>query len=95
MSRRISSWDQRRLSAACLNPGATVGRHLGIQRESSVGAYSPMRNCTGPCRKRRSHMQFTGANTMCNQCVRRTPGAQGAIASQEGQGISVNVHDNS
>jgi len=73
MGSRNSSWDQRRLAAACLNPGATMGRHAGIQRESPVGAYSPMRNCKGPCRKRRSHMQFTGANTMCNQCVRRTP----------------------
>lgn len=72
-----------------------MGRHAGIQRESSVGAYSPMRNCTGPCRKRRSHMQFTGANTMCNQRVRRTPRAHSAITSQEGQGISVNVLDNS
>jgi len=95
MTRRISSWDQRRLSAACLNPGATMGRHLGIQNERPVGAYSPMRNCQGPCRKRRSHMQFTGANTMCNQCVRRSPSTQGAATLQEGQGISVNTHDNS
>jgi hypothetical protein len=73
MTRRTSSWDQRRLAAACLNPGATMGRHAGIQRESSAGAYSPMRNCKGPCRTRRSHTQFTGTNTMCNQCVRRTP----------------------
>ncbi len=95
MSRRISSWDQRRLSAACLNPGATMGRHLGIQNERPVGAYSPMRNCTGPCRKRRSHMQFTGANTMCNRCVLRTPIGGATSAEQKAQGNTVNTHDNS
>jgi len=82
VTRRISSWDQRRLAAACLNPGATMGRHAAIQRESPVGVYSPMRNCQGPCRKRRSHMQFTGANTMCNQCVRRAPAGKASIVPQ-------------
>jgi len=73
MATRLNSWDQRRLSAACLNPGATMGRHAAIQRESPVGAYSPMRNCQGPCRRRRSHMQFTGTSTVCIRCARRTP----------------------
>lgn len=73
MASRLSSWDQRRLAAPCLNPGATMGRHAAIQKESPVGAWSPQRNCKGPCRRRRSHTQFTGANELCNQCVRRTP----------------------
>lgn len=50
-----------------------MGRHAAIQKESIAGTYTPQRNCKGPCRKRRSHMQFTGANELCNQCVRRTP----------------------
>jgi hypothetical protein len=73
MPRRLTSWDHRRLASACLNPGRTMGQHAALKNESPVGAWSPQRNCVGPCRKRRSHTQFTGANTMCNQCVLRTP----------------------
>ncbi|XYJ11786.1 hypothetical protein ACSUZJ_07295 [Telluria sp. B2] len=70
---RMNTWDQRRLAAASMNPGATFRHHETIKNESCAGAYTPQRNCTGPCRRRRSLGQFTGANTMCNQCVRRTP----------------------
>ena len=72
-----------------------MGRHAGIQRESSVGAYSPMRNCQGPCRRRRSHTQFTGANTMCNRCVLRAPIGGAPSAEPKAQGNTVNTHDNS
>lgn len=70
---RLTSWDYRRQAALSLNPSSTFRRHEAIRNESIAGAYTPQKNCTGPCRKRRSHMQFTGANTMCNQCVRRAP----------------------
>ena len=73
MASRLSSWDQRRLAAPCLNPGATMGRHAAIQKESIAGSYTPQRTCKGPCRKRRSHMQFKGTSELCNQCVLRTP----------------------
>lgn len=39
----------------------------------ATATYSPMRTCAGPCRKRKSITQFTGASPMCNQCVRRAP----------------------
>lgn len=71
-----NSWDQRRLASAALNPGATMARHHAIRTESIAGSYTPQRTCKGPCRKRRSLMQFKGANTMCNQCVRRAPVAE-------------------
>ena len=46
-------------------------RHLAIQKESCVGAYSPMRYCTGGCKKRKSIGQFVGLSTVCIRCVRR------------------------
>jgi hypothetical protein len=49
----------------------TTRKHLAIQRESHVGAYTPMRNCTGECKKRKSFLQFTGTSTVCIRCVRR------------------------
>lgn len=54
-----------------LNPAKTMNEHLALQAEGPAGLYSPQRNCAGPCRKRRSHMQFTGNSTLCNQCTRR------------------------
>lgn len=53
--------------------GKIMDRHHVLQSESCPGAYSPQRNCTGPCRKRKSHTQFDAHNTACRQCVRRAP----------------------
>ena len=49
--------------------------HLAIQRESCAGAYSPMRKCAGPCKKRRSTGQFKGSALLCQICARRAPKA--------------------
>lgn len=40
-------------------------------------AASAMRKCEGPCKKRKSVGQFTGASTLCLQCARRTPKQNG------------------
>lgn len=53
------------------SPSSTTRRHLAIQRESCVGAYTPMRYCTGGCKKRRSIRQFVVASTVCIRCARR------------------------
>ncbi len=34
-------------------------------------AYTPMRHCTGICKKRRSITQFDGSKTICKQCTKR------------------------
>jgi hypothetical protein len=54
--------------------------HLAIQRESGVGAYSPMRMCAGPCKRRRSTGQFKGAALLCQICARRAPKATNSEA---------------
>ncbi len=46
-------------------------QHLAIQRETCVGAYTPMRQCKGECKKRKSIGQFLGASTLCIRCARR------------------------
>jgi hypothetical protein len=45
--------------------------HLAIKKETSAGAYQPMRKCTGACNRRRSLGQFVGQSTVCIRCVRR------------------------
>ena len=60
-----------------------IRQHLAIQRESCAGAYTPMRNCKGECRKRKSHFQFTGTSTVCIRCVRRAPAATAHLAAME------------
>lgn len=47
-------------------------QHRAINKESNAGYYSPMRNCTGSCKRRRSITQFIGDSTMCIRCTRRT-----------------------
>jgi hypothetical protein len=39
----------------------------------SPAVYSRQIVCTGPCKKRKSFTQFSGASTMCKQCMRRKP----------------------
>lgn len=51
---------------------ATARQHEAIKRESSVGCYSPMRACTGGCKRRRSIGQFEGESTVCIRCQRRS-----------------------
>lgn len=53
--------------------GKIMQRRAERQDKPSPAYYSAMRLCTGPCRKRKSITQFTGASPMCNQCARRTP----------------------
>lgn len=65
---------------SALDPGKTMNAHQALQTESQAGLYSPQRNCSGPCRKRKSHTQFTSGSTMCNQCTRRAPRTQGVAA---------------
>lgn len=62
------------------DPGKIMDRHLHLQTESNPGRYTPQRNCTGPCKKRKSTPQFDGDSTVCRQCVRRTPKLQGEAA---------------
>lgn len=54
-----------------IHDSATENLHRAIQRESSVGGYSPMRHCKGECKRRRSITQFAGASQICMRCVRR------------------------
>lgn len=54
------------------NPGKIMDAHYRIQRESAVCVATPMRNCQGECRKRRSHTQFAPGSSVCMRCARRT-----------------------
>jgi hypothetical protein len=65
---------------SALNPAKTMSEHLALRTESCAGLYTPQRNCAGPCRKRKSHTQFTSGSTTCIQCTRRAPQPQGAAA---------------
>jgi hypothetical protein len=47
-------------------------QHRAIQREPSVGGYSPMRHCKGECKRRRSIAQFAGDSLPCLRCARRS-----------------------
>jgi hypothetical protein len=53
-------------------PSYTERQHRAIQRESSVGGYSPMRHCKGECKRRRSITQFAGDSLICLRCARRS-----------------------
>jgi hypothetical protein len=45
--------------------------HRAIKSESSAGAWTGMRSCTGGCKRRRSLGQFKGDSTVCIRCAPR------------------------
>ncbi len=61
---------------SCVRDMGKIMQHrVKTQDRPDPSIYSPMRICTGPCRKRKSITQFTGASALCNQCVLRAPAA--------------------
>ena len=49
--------------------GKTAARNTA--RAPYAPAYTPMRKCTGVCRRRKSIGQFKGDSTVCIRCARR------------------------